>query len=239
MFWPCVIGQAGISSYLAKCEYGGEMLWAICPPTRAVARYWRRRYGALDGWWSNARLHLRQPRCAVRHFNEVLRPVRNATAVQFAPAPGAIHEEMTVKRTSRALARALRPPSPLTVVGNDYLNIDQLNLFRDILRAQHDTLLAAADTAQTHLRDDDNTAADPSDRASLEEDYTMALLVQDRDHNLLIRIEAALSRIDAGTFGICLETGEPIAVSRLIAEPTALYNLEVQERYETLRRLGR
>jgi len=144
-----------------------------------------------------------------------------------------------VKRTNGALASAPKAHPPLRAVRNDYLNIDQLNLFRNMLQAQRDTLLAAADTAQIHLRDNDNSAADPSDRASLEEDHTIALLVHDRDHDQLIRIEAAIARIDAGTFGICLESGEPIAVSRLLAEPTALYNLEVQERHETLRRQGR
>ena len=144
-----------------------------------------------------------------------------------------------MKRTNSAVARAPQSPPDLAVVSDNYLSAEQLAHFRSLLIERRDTLLVAADVAQTHMRDDDNTASDPSDRASLEEDHNMARLVSDHEHEQLQRIDAAINRIDEGRYGWCMETGEPIGESRLLAEPTALYCLDVQEQHELRRRQGR
>lgn len=59
--------------------------------------------------------------------------------------------------------------------------------------------------------------ADPSDRASVETDYSATLRIRDRERKLVQKIDGALERIKDGTFGLCEECGEPISVERLKA----------------------
>ena len=78
---------------------------------------------------------------------------------------------------------------------------------------------------------------DPSDRATLEEEYTLELRTRDRERKLLKKIEKSLKMIDDGTYGYCEETGEPIGIPRLLARPTATLSLEAQERRERVQKL--
>ena len=78
--------------------------------------------------------------------------------------------------------------------------------------------------------------SDPMDRATLEEEYALELHTRDRERKLLAMVQAALWRIDNGTYGYCEETGKPIGLARLLARPTATLCLEAQERRESSRR---
>ena len=93
----------------------------------------------------------------------------------------------------------------------------------------------AAESTSHHLQETE-AAPDPTDRASAEEEHTLELRVRDRERKLLKKIAQALKRIEAGTYGWCEETGEPIGIARLLARSTASLTLEAQERHEQRKR---
>ncbi len=117
----------------------------------------------------------------------------------------------------------------------DYMSARQLAFFRAHLCQERDALLIAAGDTTRHLQDFEHTP-DPSDRASLEEDHTLELLVRDRERKLLHKIDEAIVRIETGRYGWCEETGEPIGIGRLLARPTATCSVEAQNRHEALRK---
>ena len=80
---------------------------------------------------------------------------------------------------------------------------------------------------------------DLADRASTETDRSLELRTRDRQRKLIAKIEAALKRIDEGTYGYCEETGEPISLRRLDARPIATLSIEAQERHERRERVYR
>lgn len=89
------------------------------------------------------------------------------------------------------------------------------------------------------LHDDSSQHADLTDRASSETDKALELRARDRQRKLVAKIEAALQRIEDGSYGYCEETGEPIGVKRLDARPIATLSLEAQERHERLEKVYR
>lgn len=121
---------------------------------------------------------------------------------------------------------------------DDYMSAAQLAFFKDRLCAERDALLRAAGDTAHHLQEFEATP-DPSDRASLEEDHSLELRVRDRERQQLHRIDQALMRIRDGSYGWCIESGEPIGIARLLARPTATMSLEAQERYEVRRKMKR
>ena len=118
----------------------------------------------------------------------------------------------------------------------DYMNEAQLAFFRQRLTELRDQLLQNADDTGEHLRENEITT-DPSDRATLEEEYTLELRTRDRERKLLKKIEKSIKLIDDGSYGYCDETGEPIGIPRLLARPTATLSLEAQERRERVQKL--
>lgn len=118
----------------------------------------------------------------------------------------------------------------------DYMNEAQLAFFRKRLLELRDQLLQNADDTGEHLRENEITT-DPSDRATLEEEYTLELRTRDRERKLLKKVEKSLRQIEDGSYGWCEETGEPIGVPRLLARPTATLSLEAQERRERVQKL--
>jgi DnaK suppressor protein len=118
----------------------------------------------------------------------------------------------------------------------DYMNEAQLAFFRRRLIELRDQLLQNADDTGEHLRENETTT-DPSDRATLEEEYTLELRTRDRERKLLKKIEKSIKQIDDGSYGYCDETGEPIGIARLLARPTATLSLEAQERRERVQKL--
>jgi len=118
----------------------------------------------------------------------------------------------------------------------DYMNEAQLAFFKQRLLDLREQMLQNADDTGQHLRENEITT-DPSDRATLEEEYTLELRTRDRERKLLKKVEKSLRMIDDGTYGYCEETGEPIGIPRLLARPTATLSLEAQERRERVQRL--
>ena len=113
----------------------------------------------------------------------------------------------------------------------DYMNAAQLAFFRARLQQLEKDLLRNAGETTEHLRET-VLVPDPADRATIEEEHALELRTRDRERKLLKKIEQSIARIDAGDYGYCDETGEPIGVGRLLARPTATLSLEAQQRRE-------
>ncbi len=115
---------------------------------------------------------------------------------------------------------------------SEYMGEVQLAFFRRKLQQLKADMLANAGETTEHLREDTVVVPDPADRATIEEEHALELRTRDRERKLLKKIEQAIARIDAGDYGYCEETGEPIGVARLMARPTASLSLEAQQRRE-------
>ena len=120
----------------------------------------------------------------------------------------------------------------LAMPESEYMNDKQLEFFRCALQALKDSLLSNAGETTEHLREDTSIVPDPADRATIEEEHALELRTRDRERKLLKKIAQSLTRIEAGEYGFCDETGEPIGLGRLIARPTATLSLEAQQRRE-------
>ena len=142
----------------------------------------------------------------------------------------------TKTATAVKKVRELTEEEILKAPEKDYMNEAQLAFFKRKLLELRDQLLQNADDTGEHLRENEITT-DPSDRATLEEEYTLELRTRDRERKLLKKVEKSLRLIDDGSYGWCEETGEPIGVPRLIARPTATLSLEAQERRERVQKL--
>ena len=114
----------------------------------------------------------------------------------------------------------------------EYMNEDQLAHFRNILVKWNESLVNEVNRTVDHMQEDASNFADPADRATQEEEFSLELRARDRERKLLKKIEQSIVRIDAGDYGYCDETGEAIGVGRLLARPTATLSLEAQQRRE-------
>ncbi len=114
---------------------------------------------------------------------------------------------------------------------SEYMNERQLGFFRDRLRQLEQEILSNAGATTEHLRET-QFVPDPADRATIEEEHALELRTRDRERKLLKKVQQSIARIDAGEYGWCDETGEPIGLRRLLARPTATLSLEAQERRE-------
>jgi DnaK suppressor protein len=115
---------------------------------------------------------------------------------------------------------------------SEYMNDKQLAAFRVRLQQLKQDILNNAGETTEHLREDTVIVPDPADRATIEEEHALELRTRDRERKLLKKIEQSIVRIEAGDYGYCDETGEPIGVGRLLARPTATLSLESQQRRE-------
>jgi DnaK suppressor protein len=113
-----------------------------------------------------------------------------------------------------------------------FMNERQREYFRQkLIRWKSDILREARETLEA-LQQDNVNLPDLADRASSETDRAIELRARDRQRKLISKIDAALQRIDEGTYGYCEETGEPINLRRLDARPIATLSIEAQERHE-------
>ncbi|MAY63016.1 MAG: RNA polymerase-binding protein DksA [Rhizobiales bacterium] len=114
----------------------------------------------------------------------------------------------------------------------EFMNSKQRAYFRAKLIAWKNDILKEARETLGHLAEESANHPDVADRASSETDRAIELRARDRQRKLISKIDAALSRIDEGTYGYCEETGEPISLKRLDARPIATLSIEAQERHE-------
>jgi DnaK suppressor protein len=109
---------------------------------------------------------------------------------------------------------------------------------RKLLNWREEILQSTKETLQ-HLQDDSSQHADIADRATSETERALELRARDRQRKLIAKIDAALERIEDGTYGYCEETGEPISLKRLDARPIATLSVDAQERHERRERVYR
>ena len=120
-----------------------------------------------------------------------------------------------------------------------FMNDRQRDYFRRKLQHWREDLLRESRETLAALQSENENHPDVADRASSETDRAIELRARDRQRKLISKIEAALGRIDEGTYGFCEETGEPIALKRLDARPIATRSVEAQGRHEPRERGSR
>jgi DnaK suppressor protein len=116
--------------------------------------------------------------------------------------------------------------------GEQYMSKEQLDHFRQILNTWKRDLMVEVDRTVSHMKDEAANFPDPNDRATQEEEFSLELRTRDRERKLIRKIDDALKRIEDGSYGYCLETGEEIGIKRLEARPVATLSIEAQERRE-------
>jgi DnaK suppressor protein len=116
--------------------------------------------------------------------------------------------------------------------GEQYMSKEQTEHFRQILLSWKRDLMEEVDRTVTHMKDEAANFPDPNDRATQEEEFSLELRTRDRERKLIRKIDDALKRIEDGSYGYCLETGEEIGIKRLEARPVATLSIEAQERRE-------
>jgi DnaK suppressor protein len=116
--------------------------------------------------------------------------------------------------------------------GEQYMSKEQNEHFREILNSWKQDLMLEVDRTVSHMKDEAANFPDPNDRATQEEEFSLELRTRDRERKLIRKIDEALKRLDDGSYGYCLETGEEIGIKRLEARPVATLSIEAQERRE-------
>jgi DnaK suppressor protein len=116
--------------------------------------------------------------------------------------------------------------------GEQYMSKEQLEHFRQILTNWKKDLMQEVDRTVLHMKDEAANFPDPNDRATQESEFSLELRTRDRERKLIRKIDEAIKRIEDGTYGYCVETGEEIGIKRLEARPVATLCVEAQERRE-------
>ncbi|MGV3489976.1 MAG: RNA polymerase-binding protein DksA [Devosia sp.] len=113
-----------------------------------------------------------------------------------------------------------------------FMNPRQREYFRQKLERWKEDILRESRETLENLQEENQNHPDMADRASSESDRALELRTRDRQRKLISKIDAALKRIEDGTYGYCEETGDPIGIARLDARPIATLSLEAQEMHE-------
>ena len=144
------------------------------------------------------------------------------------------------KRVQREFAMAVEVDEDYKPSDDEpFMNERQREYFRTKLLVWKEEILKESKETILHLQDENHVLPDLADRASSETDRSLELRTRDRQRKLISKIEAALKRIEDGSYGYCEETGEPISLKRLDARPIATLSIEAQERHERRERVYR
>jgi DnaK suppressor protein len=136
-------------------------------------------------------------------------------------------------------SKLLLPPDYRPSEGEPFMSPMQREYFRQKLLAWRAELLDESSETLQHLQQESAQEPDLTDRASLEAERALELRTRDRARKLIAKIDEALERIEAGTYGYCTETNEPIGLRRLEARPIATLSIEAQERHERMEKTHR
>jgi DnaK suppressor protein len=131
------------------------------------------------------------------------------------------------------------PPDYKPTEKEKFMNPVMLEYFRQKLLRWRAELLVESKETISEMQEDNLQKPDIADRASAETDHALELRTRDRERKLISKINAAMEKIDEGTYGYCEETGDPISIARLEARPIATLSLEAQERHERKERTQR
>lgn len=157
-------------------------------------------------------------------------PAAAASALKHAPVGAVEGEDVDGVESLLAGPRNVQPY--IVKRGEQYMSKEQLDHFRNILMAWKRDLMVEVDRTVSHMKDEAANFPDPNDRATQEEEFSLELRTRDRERKLIRKIDDALKRIEDGSYGYCLETGEEIGIKRLEARPVATLSIEAQERRE-------
>ncbi len=160
--------------------------------------------------------------------SEILAPPRASSA----PAVAADAEDNEPPEPGSLLAGPRNVQPYIVKRGEQYMSKAQLEHFRQILHSWKRDLMVEVDRTVSHMKDEAANFPDPNDRATQEEEFSLELRTRDRERKLIRKIDDALKRIEDGSYGYCLETGEEIGIKRLEARPVATLTIEAQERRE-------
>ena len=131
------------------------------------------------------------------------------------------------------------PPDYRPSDDEEFMSPLQVEYFRQkLLRWRAELLADSAETLRS-LQEESLLKPDLTDRATLETERAIELRTRDRERKLISKIDAALGRLEDGTYGYCEETDEPIGIRRLEARPIATLSIEAQERHERMERTHR
>jgi len=129
-------------------------------------------------------------------------------------------------------------PNYTAVKGEEYMGVKMAEHFKNKLNAWKEQLIDEVNNTVTHLKNDSNIPADPSDRASQEEDFALELRTRDRERKLIFKIDKSLKMIDSGDYGYCKVSGDEIGVARMDARPTADMTVEMKRKQEMKEKQG-
>ena len=149
-------------------------------------------------------------------------------------AAEALSESEILAKANKALPDDYTPSDD-----EEYMNERQQQFFRKLLIEWKHSLHTEAGGTLQNLADAPLREPDLTDRASSETDWGIELRTRDRQRKLIAKIDAALRRIDAGEYGYCEVTGDPIGLQRLIARPVATMTVEAQEAHERREKIPR
>ena len=164
-------------------------------------------------------------------------PVKKAP-VKKAPVKKANPKKASIKKLGSAASSTL-PADYRPSQDEAFMNPVQLEYFRQKLLRWRAELLFEASQTLTNLSSESLHRPDQMDRAQIESNAALDLRTRDRERKLLQKIEAALRRIEDGSYGYCEETGDPISIARLEARPIASLSLHAQEQHERMERVHR
>jgi DnaK suppressor protein len=160
--------------------------------------------------------------------SEILSPTRPGVSAAVSNA----EDDSDVIEPGSLLAGPRNVQPYIVKRGEQYMSKEQTEHFREILNNWKRDLMVEVDRTVSHMKDEAANFPDPNDRATQEEEFSLELRTRDRERKLIRKIDEALKRLDEGTYGYCLETGEEIGIKRLEARPVATLSIEAQERRE-------
>ncbi len=194
----------------------------------------------------NASAKSKPPRSAAKPAAKVKAKALPKVTAQKAPASKtkprtrAIDKAQDKKLTAKAgTSTIVLPPDYRPSEDEPFMNERHRIYFRQKLTAWKEEIIRQTKETLAGLHEDSTQHADLADRATSETDRALELRARDRQRKLIAKIDAALARIEDGTYGYCEETGEQIGLKRLDARPIATLSLEAQERHERRERVYR
>ncbi len=137
------------------------------------------------------------------------------------------------------MSSTLLPPDYVPSDDDEFMNPMMTEFFRQRLLEWRNELLRESGQTLLNMQNTSIQEPDIADRASLESERALELRTRDRGRKLISKIDDALRRIEAGDYGYCEDSGEPINIRRLIARPIATLSVEAQERHERMEKTHR
>ena len=182
---------------------------------------------------ASAKTPAKPPAARPAHTTAPARTSPATTGKRTAPRAGEVVETDERLEAGGSLLSGPRNVQPyISRKGEEYMSKEQLEHFRTILSSWKRDLMQEVDRTMLHMKDEAANFPDPNDRATQESEFSLELRTRDRERKLIRKIDEALKRLEDGSYGYCLETGEPFGIKRLEARPVATLSVEAQERRE-------